>query len=82
MSALPVALFAGLLTALGVGAVYLAFNPVPTSSGPKHSMSASGQRDLLAAVVIGGVVLFLTRWPTAAFAVIAFVVSWRWLFAT
>lgn len=82
MSALPIALVAGLLAALAVGAVYFAFNPATPSSGPKRSMSANSQRDLLAAVVVGGVVLFLTRWPTAAVAVTAFVVSWRWLFAT
>ena len=83
MSTFPIALSAGLLSALGVGAVFLAFHPpLATSAGSKRAMSASGQRDLLGAVVAGGGVLLLTRWPIAALVVGAFVLSWRWLFAT
>ena len=82
MSTFPIAVVAGLLSALGVGAVFLALNAPAASAGSKRAMSASGQRDLLGAVVAGGGVLLLTRWPIAAVVVGAFVLSWRWLFAT
>jgi Flp pilus assembly protein TadB len=80
--ALSIALVAGVLAATGVGALFMAFTPTAPRLTRPRFVEESSNRLLLAAVLVGFVVLAVTRWPVAAVAATVFVGSWRWLFGS
>ena len=80
--ALPIALVAGVLAATGVDALLMAFTPTAPRLTRPRLVEESSSRLLLAAVLVGFVVLAVTRWPVAAVAATVFVGSWRWLFGS
>ncbi|MEM1334450.1 MAG: hypothetical protein AAGG08_13440, partial [Actinomycetota bacterium] len=77
-----VALVAGAFAVAGVACLWLAFNEPPQRAGVRpRPIDADSAKLGLGAVLVGFVVLALTRWPIGAVAVGVFVASWRWLFS-
>jgi tight adherence protein B len=76
-----VAIVAAVFVAVGIGATGMAFapKPPPRAKTPKNGRRISQAR-LVIAVVVGVVVLLVTRWPIAAIASASLAASWRWLF--
>jgi tight adherence protein B len=79
-----VALLAALLVAAGVAALATAFSPKkpprPRTAKPANRYFPRSQ--VIAAMLVGVVLLVATSWPIAALAAAALVLSWRWLFTS
>lgn len=80
-SPFALALVAGALGVVGVGSVWLAFHPESGGHRRLAQTPTADDRTTVAAILVGFVVLAVTRWPVAAAAAGGFAGSWRWLFS-
>ena len=76
-----IALLAGVLAATGVMAIATAFTPKPDRREPKPAAIDRTQiPTLIAAAVVGFIVLVATGWFVVAIAISVLVFGWKWLF--